>query len=313
MSTALSAFDKGILLEAGTNEVEILVFCVGEQRYGVNVAKVREVLGIEAVTALPESHPAVDGMVRIRSDVVMLVNLHRFLEGPSEDSVRDDKGWMLLLEFNQQMLAFRVDQIDRIVRASWKQSSPMPEIMGLNAPVTSVVMLGDELLPMLDFESIGASIGLHGNDTKAADYDGAAPPAGLATPIIYAEDSRMISQMVYDALTDAGFSNVRGFSDGHDAWEYLASLIAEGQTADDIRKSVGCLVTDVEMPRIDGLTLTRRIRQQEQFRDLPIIVFSSLVSKDNQKKGNQVGATAQVAKPKYDLLIETVKKVLETG
>ena len=312
---SLAANDKGILLEAGTNEVEILSFRVGGQRYGVNVAKVREVLGIETVTALPESHAAVDGMVRIRGDVVMLVNLMKFLDGDegSSDSARESSGWMLLLEFNQQMIAFRVDEIDRIVRASWKQSSPMPEIMGLKAPVTSVVLLDNELLPMLDFESIGASIGLHGNIAQAAGPQAENANDARATPIIYAEDSRMISQMIYDSLTEAGFSNVRGFSDGHEAWEYLSSLTAEGGTPEDIRRQVGCMVTDVEMPRIDGLTLTRRIRQHNQLRELPIIIFSSLVSKDNEKKGNQVGATAQVAKPKYDQLIEQVTSIVEAA
>ncbi|MEQ8790716.1 MAG: chemotaxis protein [Pirellulaceae bacterium] len=308
-STFVAAADTGILLEAGTNEVEVLAFHVGRQRFGVNVAKVREVLSIDTITAMPEGHPAVDGMVRVRNEVVTLVNLARYLYGVEEE-VERNAGTMLLLEFNEHLLAFRVTDVDSIVRASWQQSCPIPDVMGIKAPVTSVLLLGRDLLPMLDFESIGASIGLQGHVRQ----DAGMPPADAVdhAPIIYAEDSKMISQMIFDALKEAGFLNVQGFPDGHDAWNHLLSVVAETSNPAELSQRVACLITDVEMPRCDGLSLTRRVREHNLLKDLPVVVFSSLVSRDNEKKGMQVGATAQVSKPKYKELIQTIEKILRS-
>lgn len=301
--TFAAAADTGILLEAGTNEVEVLAFHVGRQRFGVNVAKVREVLTIENITAMPQGHPAVDGMVRVRNEVVTLVNLSRYLYGI--DEAEDHKSQsMLLLEFNEHLLAFRVSGVDRIVRASWQQSCPIPDVMGVKAPVTSVLLLGADLLPMLDFESIGASIGLQGHVRQ----DSGVPRVGAVdgAPIVYAEDSKMIGRMILDALLEAGFTDVHGFCDGEEAWRYLQGATSPAE----LRSRAGCLITDVEMPRCDGLSLTRRIREHAVLKDLPVVVFSSLVSRDNEKKGLQVGATAQVSKPRYKELVETVKRLL---
>lgn len=307
MPSPTFAADTGILLEAGTNEVEVLAFRVGAQRFGVNVAKVREVLIIDNITAMPENHPAVDGAVRVRNDVVTLVNLARFLYG-DETASRRAAGTMLLLEFNEQLLGFRVDEVDRIVRTSWQQSCPMPGIMGIKAPVTSVLLLDKELLPMLDFESIGASIGLKGHvpqsDKRVAARD------LKSSPIVFAEDSKMISEMIRDALNEGGFSHVTGFSDGHEAWAYLEAVAGEINSAEELPSRVACLITDVEMPRVDGLSLTRRVRDNPRLKNLPVIVFSSLVSRDNEKKGRQVGASAQISKPNYKELLETVEQLL---
>ena len=128
-------------------------------------------------------------------------------------------------------------------------------------------------------------------------------------PLVYADDSQLIRKMVGAALTQAGYINLRGFSDGQEAWEYLAAL-AENTAADQIAQKVGAVVSDIEMPRMDGFSLTRRIRDNPVLKDLPVILFSSLISKDNEKKGVQVGATAQISKPKWEDLTATLTEVL---
>ncbi|HTN75051.1 MAG TPA: chemotaxis protein, partial [Pirellulaceae bacterium] len=272
---ASSALDTGILLEAGTNEFEILVFYVRGQAYGVNVAKVREVLSINEVTIIPRCHEAIEGMVRIRSEVVMLVDLGRYLHDEATEIVPSQR--MLLLEFNNQLLAFRVDGVDRIVRASWNQGAPLPETIGAQSPITSVVLLKDRMLLMLDFESVAAQIGIAG--TQHAQVANTASPTNLhALPIVFAEDSRMISEMLRDELQAAGFTNLHGFPDGKEAWDYLVRL-SEGATPENIRQRVAGIVTDVEMPRIDGLNLTRRVREHAVLKQTPVVLFSSLVSR----------------------------------
>ncbi|PQO29356.1 chemotaxis protein CheV [Bremerella cremea] len=300
--------NTGILLEAGTNEAEILVFEVAGQTFGVNVAKVKEVLGISNVTRLPEGHASIEGVVRIRQDVVTLIDLAHFLYGDVEEAQAKDNDCLLLLEFNQRPLAFRVHRVHRIYRVSWKATRPLPNTLGMNAPITSVVLIDGKLVQILDFESIGAEVaGI--TEQQAADAAQIVKIEAPDVPIVFAEDSRMISEMIRDHLQDAGFSNIHGFVDGLAAWEYLEK-VAEAQTTEDIRDRVGIVITDIEMPRMDGFSLAKHVRMHPVLGQLPILIFSSLVSKDNQKKGAQVGVDAQVSKPRYAELVSTARQLL---
>jgi two-component system chemotaxis response regulator CheV len=311
-STPVSAIDTGILLEAGTNEAEVLVFRIRGRRFGVNVAKVREVLPLETVTDIPRSHTAVDGLVDVREAVMPLVNLGKYLyadESTSDDNTSDS---LLLLEFNKQNIAFRVQGVERIFRVSWKDTLPAPQLGEDASPVTSILRQKEGLVPLLDFESICATIGLSGMATTLDSIPKVESVERSHMPIIFADDSRLICEMIKDSLVEAGYTSVKGFSDGQDAWNYLAPL-AENSTPEDIRSKVACIVTDIEMPRMDGLNLTKKIREHPVTADLPVIVFSSIATKDNEKKGLQVGATAQVSKPHYDDLVATVDGALQAS
>jgi len=306
-SNAKFGIDTGILLEAGTNEAEILVFEVADQKFGVNVAKVKEVLGVTDVTGLPEGHDAIEGVVRIRQDVVSLINLTKYLYGESDIAQPRNSDCLLLLEFNQRPVAFRVHRVHRIYRVSWNATRPLPPTMGASAPVTSVILIDGSLVQILDFESIGTAVSGIGNEQEiaAANIEKLDAPQ---IPIVFAEDSRMISEMVRDHFTDSGFSSIHGFVDGAAAWEYLENL-AEGETPESIKEKIGILVTDVEMPRMDGFSLAKHVRMHPVLGKIPIVIFSSLVSKDNQKKGAQVGVDFQISKPRYAELVETVRQL----
>lgn len=297
--------NTGILLEAGTNEAEILVFEVGGQTFGVNVAKVKEVLGITKVTALPEGHPAIEGVVRIRQEVVTLIHLGHFLYGATPEVASKDSDCLLLLEFNQRPIAFRVNRVHRIYRVSWKATRPLPMTPGMNAPITSVVLIDGKLVQILDFESIGADVAGICDESSSGVSRIDAPNI----PVVFAEDSRMISEMLSDHLQEAGFTNVHGFVDGQAAWEYLES-VAEDATTDTIREKVGILITDIEMPRMDGFSLAKHVRMHPVLGSLPIVIFSSLVSRDNEKKGQQVGVDIQVPKPRYGQLLEKTRQLV---
>jgi two-component system chemotaxis response regulator CheV len=247
-------------------------------------------------------------MVRIRSDVVTLVDLERYLYGERKPPVAGVAPLMMLLEFNNQLLAFRVDGVDRIVRASWNQGTPLPEMSGVQAPVTSIVLFKERMLLMLDFESIAAQMGIV--DVQHQRVRAANEQADIHhLPIVFAEDSRMIREMISDELKAAGFHNLQGFADGQQAWDYLTRIAADA-TPENVRSRVAGIITDVEMPRVDGFSLTRRVREHKLLKQTPVVLFSSLVSRDNEKKGKQVGANAQVSKPRYRELIETFEKCL---
>jgi two-component system, chemotaxis family, chemotaxis protein CheV len=302
---------SGILLEAGTNELEILVIRVGDWRLGVNVAKVREVLKCDRPTRIPQCHPAVEGSVRIREEVLPLVNLAKALSSAEEISKPTENDRMLVMEFNQQRLAFRVHEVDRIVRVSWSSVLGMPQLASGVVPVTGVIRLGERLVQLLDFETVGSSVGMGRllADREAVEAAPAAPEHLQSRPIVLAEDSVMVREMVKDTLAEAGYNNVFVFNDGAAAWEHLQK-VAGSQTAASIREQVAVVITDVEMPRMDGLRLTRSIREHAVLSQVPVVIFSSIVSKDNEKKGCQVGATAQVTKPRYAELKETLAEVL---
>lgn len=314
MSTtkAVSSIDHGILLEAGTNEAEVLAFRVCGARFGVNVAKVREVVPLERLTPIPHSHPAIDGLAEVREMVIPLVNLRKFLFDDAQHRSADGTENLLLLEFNNVHTAFRVEEVERIYRVSWKDTRPVPRLGENACPVTSVLRQKEGLLPMLDFESICAKVGLGGMslDLESIDKDHSVSKAEL--PIVYADDSQLVRAMVKDSLHEAGFTHLRGFPDGQDAWEYLDEL-ASNSTPEDIREKVACIVTDVEMPRMDGLSLTKKIRQNAVLAKVPVIVFSSIATKDNQKKGLQVGASVQVSKAKYAELVDAVTRLAGTS
>lgn len=303
-----SGIDSGILLEAGTNEVEILLFQVGKQLCGVNVAKVREARTLEQVTFLPSFPDSVDGVVRVRDRVVPAVDLEKYLWGTTNRGDQASERH-LLLEFNDRLIAFRVQAIDRVHRVSWKDIKPMPQGTGNDAPVTGILVLGGKIVTLLDFESIGANLGISGSTQISGELTGAVSSEATRCPLVFADDSALIRRMMEDALRQAGYEDIRAFVDGQEAWDYLASL-AEASSPETVRQSVAGIITDVEMPRMDGFSLTKRIRENPVLKDLPVILFSSLVSKDNQKKGQQVGATAQVSKPKWEDLSATLVEVL---
>ncbi len=294
---------NGILLEAGTNELELLVIVLAGQGYGVNVAKVREVLDSVDPTKIPQSHEAVEGTFQIRDEVVPLMNLARALGFDEADCRPTNDDRILIMEFNEQRVAFRVHNVERILRISWRDVRPMPSIGGTMIPVTGVAVVEGAIIQMLDFESIGMRIGMTRDTPRSKEKVSPDAADWHDLPIVFADDSMMIREMLSDALSDAGYQNVRGFSDGDDAWNYLEGLFDSAAT-DAGQQGVAAIITDVEMPRMDGLHLTRRIRQHASLREVPVILFSSIVSRDNQKKGEQVGATAQVAKPHYGELMD---------
>ena len=215
----------------------------------------------------------------------------------------------MFLEFNNQMLAFRVQGVDRIYRISWKSLIPLPHCPGMNAPVTGVVLLGGQIVTILDFEAIAGFMGMNGTPPTAAVPATASGAVSTHPPIVFADDSTLIRRMIDEALSQAGYEHRQGFADGQEAWDYL-NQTASRHTVNSINEEVAVVISDIEMPRMDGLTLTRRIREHAVLKNLPVVLFSSLISPDNEKKGRQVGATAQISKPHWEGLTSTLVDVL---
>ncbi len=291
-----NATGHAILLESGTNEVEVLVFALRKQRYGVNVAKVREVIEPLNVTVLPQLHDAVAGVFQLRDTVTPLIDLQRCLGHGDNDLA---KGKIMILEFNDARVGFLVDSVEQIHRVSWSKVTAVPDIDGLReAPVTSVVHIGDDMVLMIDFEKLMFDVGgvdLFEQSAKSISCD----EGRGHQRILMAEDSHVMQMLIKNNLAKAGYVNVEVCNDGQEAWERLEAELATG-----VSPVFDMIITDIEMPRIDGLHLTQRIKEHPQLGSIPVVIFSSLVSIDNQKKCEAVGANAQITKPQLGELVD---------
>ncbi|MEX2186193.1 MAG: chemotaxis protein CheW [Pirellulales bacterium] len=290
--------DKEILLESGTNELEVLVFNIAEFNVGINVAKVREVFPRPNITALAKSHPSVRGVFRLRDRVVPCVSLADHLgiatTGPEAEST------MILTDFNQQQTAFLVDRVERIHRLSWEKVMGMPPLEALRqTPVTAVVHCDNRLIVMLDFEMIIDQV------TQQAYRVG--PIANtLNLPreqlrIVMCDDSPTIRQALSTTLRDSGYTQLEIFENGAQAWDWIEQRLAETGSAAGV---ADLIISDIEMPQVDGLHLTKRIKQNPQLRELPVLLYSSIVTPENMKKGAAVGADMQISKPELNKIVE---------
>lgn len=296
--------NNSILLESGTNELEVLVFQVGVYRLGINVAKVREILTLQNITSLPSCHPAVMGCFRLRDQVVSCVSLHKKF-GQEQKQLDETGRNVILTEFNQYQTAFYADCVERIYRISWEKILPVPPyLLNFKCPITGITVLNGELVIMLDFESIAAEICQL--DQGSSDVENVEGIDRSQLRIVFADDSPTVRAAVEGSLRRNGYKDVLVFSDGRQAWEWLK---AEAAKVDLPHEIAGAIVSDVEMPSMDGLHLTKRIKEHELLKYIPTILFSSILTPDNQKKGETVGADAQITKPELVKVIELIDQL----
>lgn len=292
-----------ILTEAGTNELEVLVFLLDDGYYGVNVAKVREIVTMPTLTTLPYSHAAVRGVFKLRDHVHPLIDLRKYFNMPPAEA--EENARVIVMEFNKDRMGFLVDHIDRIHRVSWKDMSEVPWTGSEgDTAMTSVLKINNEMILMLDFERISFKI-------AGIDQLADANPTILGVKrqdarVLLADDSATMRRMLTNSLQNAGFTNINLAHDGEEAWNTLRAAVDTGQVPDII-------VTDIEMPRMDGLCLTKNIKEHPQLKQVPVIVFSSLVSDDNLKKCKAVGADRQLTKPELPGLVQVMDEVLSSA
>lgn len=309
-----------ILLESGTNELEVIEFYIDEDgyrgHYGVNVAKVVEIIREQVVTAMPQMrHPAVRGVFAHRTGrVVPLIDLAVFL-GKPPCTAQDSK--VIVTEFNGVITSFLVSGVNRIYRISWTDVEPpgnFLQTMSHNS-FTGVVRLDDRVVFLLDLENIVGE--LHPKLTIHMDALSELPEdqAEKVFHILHADDSRSVRMLVLNMLKEKGHFHVTQVSDGGEAWTELKKL-KDRSIAEDkpIQQLIQGVITDVEMPVMDGLTLCRMIKEDSVLKVLPVAIFSSLINDNLRHKGESVGADAQFAKPELRGLSDRMRElILEKG
>ena len=299
--------DSNILLETGTNELEILEFVISGNSYGINVAKITELMQIHEVQEMPLSHPCVEGVFQPRNEVYTIVDLSRYLGmGPSENP---DKDIFIITNFNKMNIAFHVHAVESIFRISWQDIEKPDSIIygGQEGVVTGIAKVNDRIISILDFEKITFDIspetGINLSDVKT--YSGSDRED---IPIVVAEDSALLRKMLMEALHTSGYSSISVFNNGEEAWDYMNNikLMDENQVGSKIR----CLITDIEMPKMDGHRLTKLVKTDPALRQIPVIIFSSLIDENMQKKCEEVGADAQLSKPEIEKLVDLVDSMV---
>ncbi|MGM9968515.1 MAG: chemotaxis protein [Rummeliibacillus sp.] len=297
--------NKGILLESGTNELEIVEFEVGSNKFGINVIKVKEIIQPIPVTFIPHAHPHVEGIIQLRGEVLPVVDMKKVL-GLVNTAYSEQQKY-IVAEFNRQRVVFHVDNVTQIHRFSWDQIDKPTEIyQGGNSQVIGVIKRDDFMLLLLDFEKIMVDINPD-SGINIASVKKLGKRERSEKKIIIAEDSPLLRKLLHDTMHEAGYVNVEFFENGKDALDYLLSI---ADKTDNISDYVQLMVTDIEMPQMDGHHLTRQVKSNPILKKLPIIIFSSLITDDLRHKGEEVGAEDQISKPEIAELILKVDEYI---
>lgn len=297
--------DTGILLESGTNELEILEFKVGNEYYGINVAKIREILPFQTPTPVPNSHPCIEGIFMQRDKIISIIDLAKSLGKPKVENTNNDM--FIVTNFNQLNTAFHVNSVIGIHRLSWSDITKPDTTINTagNGVATGIIRLDKKLIIILDFEKIVSEISPE-TGLKISDIDRLGDRSRNNYPILIAEDSPLLSHLITDCLHKAGYSNITPTDNGAEAWNKLQSYEREGK----LKEKVACVITDIEMPQMDGHRLTKLIKEDPKFSFLPVIIFSSLVNEEMFRKGESLGADAQLSKPEIGMLVEAIDKLV---
>jgi two-component system chemotaxis response regulator CheV len=296
---------KGVLLESGTNELEIVEFTVGHNKLGINVIKVKEIIQPVKVTKIPHSHPNIDGIIDIRGEILPVVNVERAIWSTPSENPQNEK--FIVTEFNKTKIVFRVHAVSQIHRISWdKIEKPSDMYQGLESQITGVVKIQDEMVLLLDFEKIVVDINPE-SGIRLDQIKKLGKRERTEKKLVIAEDSPLLRKLLQDTLAEAGFIHVEFFENGKDALLYLQSIIDTGKAIED---EVQIVITDVEMPQMDGHHLTRRIKENQALTILPVVIFSSLITDDLRHKGKMVGASAQISKPEINELVHKIDEFI---
>ena len=295
--------DTKILLENGTNELEVLEFTVAGNSYGINVAKIREIITYQPVTPVPNSHPSIEGIFMPRDVMITAIDLRNCLQrGTSEAG-----GLFIVTNFNKLDIAFHVDSVVGIHRVSWKDIiKPGATVSTTEDGIsTGIIKFDEKLIIILDFEKIVTDINPE-TGLKTTEIDALGDRTRNDVPILIAEDSALLNKLIVDSLKKADYHNLIHTENGEEAYKVIQECKAEGS----LKEHVQCVITDIEMPIMDGHRLTKLIKDDDETKDIPVVIFSSLVNEEMKRKGASLGANAQLSKPEIGNLVKVIDSLV---
>lgn len=300
---------SNILLESGTNELEIMEFTISGEVFGINVAKVREIMMAQKVKMMPNSHPFIEGVFKPRDEIITVVDLGKYLNLPEFE--RNGRDIFVVAHFNNLNFAFHVEAVVGIDRISWKDIKKADSAVygGEEGVATGIAEYKKRLITILDFEKIIAEISPE-SSIKVSDLEKFAGRKESEKTILIAEDSMLLAKLIIECLHKAGYKHTVKTNNGQEAWDYLQEVQNSG---DPIKNHVACIVSDIEMPLMDGHRLTKLVKENHILKEIPLILFSSLISEEMRIKGKALGADAQITKPEIENLVTIIDKLTETN
>ncbi|MED9902669.1 MAG: chemotaxis protein [Lachnospiraceae bacterium] len=293
--------DTKILLENGTNELEVLEFTLDNNSYGINVAKIKEIINYQPVTPVPNAHPSIEGIFMPRDRMITAIDLKNCLQR----GVSGAGGLFIVTNFNKLDIAFHVDNVVGIHRVSWSDIIKPDSTMSADGSASGIIKINNKLIIILDFEKIVADINPE-TGLRTAQLEALGERERCDIPILIAEDSPLLNRLIVDALHKSGYANLIHTANGQEAYDVITQCKEDGT----LDQHVKCVITDIEMPVMDGHRLTRLIKTDDVTKDIPVVIFSSLVNDEMRIKGEQLGADAQLSKPEIGELVHVLDGLL---
>lgn len=307
-----------ILLESGTNEMELLEFYLNDQPFAINVLKMREIITYnpDSVTVLPDSPPSLLGQLLLRGFTLPLIDLKKHLKQPEAENSggKQPRQVVLITRFDNNFYGFLVDGANKIHRAFWHDIQPMPSTFEQYRPrFTGSICIEKRDILIVDFEQIIAEL----FPEAALDYDtGAHKSLSLVErrqqmKLMLAEDSALIRKGIEKVLKNAGYNQLEIFINGEGCYRRIIELKTQADSnGTAITDSLNLVITDIEMPQLDGLTLCRRIKKEMLLKEVKVVMFSSLINEEMALKCDQVGADGYASKPQIPELVSMLDALL---
>lgn len=293
----------------GQNRLELLLFQLkGKQLYGINVFKVREVLLCPRLTAIPHRHPMVRGVSHVRGETVAIVDTGMAIGRPAIPDEELADSLVIVSEYNRKTQGFLVRRVDRIVNLNWEDMHPPPKSAGNSSYLTAVTELDEQMVEILDVEKILAEVSPIDDEISEEIDTSAVTDSDAAMRVLVVDDSSVARRQIQRCMEAVGLEVIIK-NDGRQALDYLESLIADGS---DIHDHLALMISDVEMPEMDGYTLVTRCKERAALSDLYIMLHSSLSGVFNHAMVKKVGADDFMAKFNPNELAERVMHIIDS-
>lgn len=315
MSELLKQIDARTKL-AGSNKLEMLLFSLGkdavtgrEETFGINVFKVREVMRVPEITHAPDMPPSVEGMISLRGKLVPVIDLIKYVGVRNETAPQI----MIVTEYNGHTQGFLVESVDTILRVDWSVMKVPPDMLTaqMGGLITAVTELKDgRIVMMMDVEKILADTSNYGDDLSIASL----APLNLGEKTVFFTDDSVVARKQIQKTLEALGIKFMFATNGREAWQELQKIAARAEAMQQpVKNFISLVLTDIEMPEMDGFVLTRHIKSDRRFAGVPVLMHSSLSSTANQQLGRSVGVDEYVPKFEPQKLAEILSRLLKSG